>query len=68
MMGEESLNRQSPPPLDDLFTKYSTMATREIASIYNISEQKAECELKKQVLQQKLERICMAKETIWKVK
>ncbi|ALS78079.1 MULTISPECIES: ClpXP adapter SpxH family protein [Planococcus] len=68
MMGEESLNRQTPPSLDDLFTKYSTMATREIASIYNISEQTAECELKKQVLQQKLERICMPKETLWKVK
>nr|WP_276323785.1 ClpXP adapter SpxH family protein [Planococcus halocryophilus] len=68
MMGEESLNRQTPPPLDDLFTKYTTMATREIASIYNISEQTAECELKKQVLQQKLERISMPKETLWKVK
>ncbi|ANU27773.1 ClpXP adapter SpxH family protein [Planococcus versutus] len=68
MMGEESLNRQTPPSLDDLFTKYSTMATREIASIYNISEQTAECELKKKVLQQKIERICMSKETIWKVK
>ncbi|AIY06060.1 GTP pyrophosphokinase domain-containing protein [Planococcus sp. PAMC 21323] len=68
MMGEESLNRQTPPPLDDLFTKYTTMATREIASIYNISEQTAECELKKQVLQQKIERISMAKETLWKAK
>ncbi|MGB6409525.1 MAG: ClpXP adapter SpxH family protein [Planococcus donghaensis] len=68
MMGEESLTRQTPPPLDDLFTKYTTMATREIASIYNISEQTAECELKKQVLQQKLERISMPKETLWKVK
>ncbi|ANU13746.1 GTP pyrophosphokinase domain-containing protein [Planococcus halocryophilus Or1] len=68
MMGEENLNRQTPPPLDDLFTKYTTMATREIASIYNISEQAAECELKKQVLQQKIERISMPKETLWKVK
>lgn len=68
MLGSETLNRQAPPSLDDLFTKYSTMATKEIASIYNISEQTAERELKKQMLQQKLERINLPDETLWKVK
>lgn len=68
MLGEENLNRQSPPSLDELFLKYSTLATREVASIYNISEQTAERELKKQVLQQKLERISMPEYTLWTLK
>ncbi|WP_249929377.1 DsbA family protein [Planococcus maritimus] len=68
MLGKDRLNRQSPPSLDDLFVKYPTMATHEVASIYNISEQTAERELKKQVLQQKLERIPLQDETLWKVK
>lgn len=68
MLGEENLNRQSPPSLDQLFLKYSTMATKEIASIYNISERSAEYELKKQVLQQKLERIILPEQTLWTLK
>ncbi len=68
MLGTDQLDRQSPPSLDELFIQYQTMATHEIASIYNITEQTAERELKKQVLQQKLERISMHDETIWKVK
>ncbi|CEG22269.1 hypothetical protein BN1080_01193 [Planococcus massiliensis] len=68
MSGEENLNRQSPPSLDELFIKYSTMATGEIASIYNISEQNAERELKKQLLQQKLERINLPGQTLWTLK
>lgn len=68
MLGDRDLNRKSPPSIDELFLKYSTMATREIASIYNISEQNAEFELKKQMLQQKLERIKLPKETLWTLK
>jgi predicted DsbA family dithiol-disulfide isomerase len=68
MLGEERLNRQTPPSLEELFLKYSTLATREIASIYNISEQTAERELKKQVLQQKLERINLPDQTLWTLK
>ncbi|HSI66587.1 MAG TPA: ClpXP adapter SpxH family protein [Planococcus sp. (in: firmicutes)] len=68
MLGDRSLNCQPPPPLDELFSKFSTMATREVASIYNISEQTAERELKKQVLQQKLERIHLSKDTLWTTK
>ncbi|KOF11459.1 dithiol-disulfide isomerase [Planococcus glaciei] len=68
MLGQERLNRQSPPSLEELFSKYSTLATREIASIYNISEQTAERELKKQLLQQKLERINLPDQTLWTLK
>ncbi|WP_238942595.1 ClpXP adapter SpxH family protein [Planococcus beigongshangi] len=68
MLGNETLNRQAPPPLEKLFTKYTTIATREIASIYNISPETAERELKKQMLQQKVERIPLANETLWKAK
>lgn len=68
MIGSDTLNRQSPPSLEKLFTKYTTLATREIASIYNISIETAEREMKKQMLQQKVERISLPNETLWKVK
>src|SRR5690606_24816052 len=68
MLGNETLNRQSPPSLEKLFTKYTTLATREIASIYNISMETAEREMKKQMLQQKVIRISLPNETLWKVK
>lgn len=68
MLGSDTLNRQAPPTLEELFTKYTTIATREIASIYNISQETAEREMKKQMLQQKVDRICLPDETLWKVK
>ena len=68
MLGNKNLNRQPPPSLYELFLKYSTMATKEVASIYNISEQTAECELKKKVLQQKLDRITLPDQTLWTLK
>ncbi|WP_033541630.1 ClpXP adapter SpxH family protein [Planococcus sp. CAU13] len=68
MLGSETLNRQAPPSIEKLFTKFSTIATREIASIYNISLETAEREMKKQMLQQKVERISLPNETLWKAK
>lgn len=68
MLGKEEPRRQDPPPIDELFKKYQTLATREIASIYNIPEQLAERELKKHLLQQKLTCINHPEGTLWKVK
>ena len=68
MLGKENPSRQDPPPIDELFKKYQTLATQEIASIYNIPEQMAERELKKHMLQQKLTCIDHPEGTLWKVK
>ncbi|AQQ53906.1 DsbA family protein [Planococcus lenghuensis] len=68
MLGKVEPKRQDPPPMDELFKKYQTLATREIASIYNIPEQLAERELKKHLLQQKLTCIDHPEGTLWKVK
>lgn len=68
MLGKEKPRRQDPPPIDELFKKYQTLATREIASIYNIPEQLAERELKKHLLQQKLTCVNHPEGTLWKVK
>ena len=46
-----------PPPLEDLFQRFDTLSTKEIAEIYNITEKSAERELKKRLLQQHVERI-----------
>lgn len=68
MLGGRELERQEPPSLDELFKKYATLATSEIAQIYNVSERAAEYELKKQVLQRKLDRILTHTETLWTAK
>lgn len=57
-----------PPPLEDLFQRFDTLSTKEIASIYNISEQSAERELKKRLLQQHVERIHFQDMTLWRKK
>ncbi|WP_241535812.1 ClpXP adapter SpxH family protein [Indiicoccus explosivorum] len=68
MLGKENPSRQDPPPIDELFKKYQTLATQEIASIYNIPEQLAERELKKHMLQQKLTCVNLPEGTLWKMK
>lgn len=57
-----------PPALDELFKKYNTLSVLEVASIYNISEQTAERELKKKMLQQKIERISSNSNTLFRLK
>ena len=51
-----SIRPDTPPPLDDLFGRFDTLATKEIAEIYRITEKSAERELKKRLLQQHVER------------
>lgn len=58
----------SPPPLDDLFGRFDTLATKEIAEIYRVSEKSAERELKKRLLQQHVERLLFQDVTLWRKK
>lgn len=67
LLGEE-LIRQPVPALDELFDRFSTLTTAEVAEIYSINEQLAERELKKRMLQQKVERIMTDEITLWRAK
>lgn len=58
----------TPPSLEKLFQRFDLLATEEIAEIYQMSEQHAERELKKRVLQQYLERLTLNNTTMWKRK
>lgn len=57
-----------PPTLEELFCRFDSFATKEIAEIYRISEKAAERELKKQLLQQNVERLPFQEMTIWRKK
>nr|WP_225942249.1 DsbA family protein [Sporosarcina limicola] len=57
-----------PPILEDLFQRFDTLSTKEIAGIYGISESSAERELKKRLLQQHVERIPFQDMTLWRKK
>ena len=65
---EEELIRQPIPALDELFDRFTSLTTAEVAEIYSINEQSAERELKKRMLQQKVERIMTDDITMWRVK
>ncbi|MGM0902433.1 MAG: ClpXP adapter SpxH family protein [Bacillota bacterium] len=47
----------SPPPLEEFLKHYKTVATKEVAVVYNMPINKAEKELKKLQLKQKVEQI-----------
>lgn len=64
----QSIYPDSPPPLDKLFGRFDTLATREIAEIYRIPEKSAERELKKRLLQQNVERLSFQDTTLWRKK
>lgn len=64
----ETIFPHSPPSLDHLFDKFDTLATKEIAEIYRISEKSAERELKKKLLQQYVERLSFQDTTLWQRK
>lgn len=67
-MLEVDLIRQPLPTFDELFNRFNILTTKEIAEIYSISEVEAERELKKRMLQQKIERLTNNNITLWKVK
>ncbi|MEG0473067.1 MAG: DsbA family protein [Solibacillus sp.] len=67
LLGEE-LVRQPIPSLEKLFDRFNTLSTAEVAEIYTISEASAERELKKRMLQQKVERLMTDDITMWRAK
>ena len=64
----EVLIPQPIPPLDVLFDRFQTLTTSEVAEIYSINEGAAERELKKRMLQQKVERLMTNDVTLWRAK
>ncbi len=64
----EPLKSDIPPTLDDLFRRFDTLSTIEIANIYGIPEKSAERELKKRLLQQHVERMPFQEVTLWRKK
>lgn len=64
----QSIYPDSPPPLGDLFNRFDTLTTKEIADIYRIPEKSAERELKKRLLQQHVERLPIQDITLWRKK
>ncbi len=67
LIGQEIIPN-SPPPLENLFSRFDTLTTKEIAGIYRISEKSAERELKKHLLQQHVERLSFQDTTLWRKK
>ena len=67
LLGEELICQQAPA-LDELFNRFTSLTTAEVAEIYSINEQAAERELKKRMLQQKVERLMTDDITLWRAK
>lgn len=67
LLGEELISQQAPA-LDELFDRFTSLTTAEVAEIYSINEQAAERELKKRMLQQKVERLMTDDITLWRAK
>jgi predicted DsbA family dithiol-disulfide isomerase len=64
----EELVKNPLPTLDELFERFGTLTTEEVAQIYTIDLTVAERELKKRMLQQKIERITSNNICCWKLK
>ncbi|WP_438316314.1 DsbA family protein [Sporosarcina sp. FA9] len=64
----QSIIPDNPPPLKELFGRFDTLATKEIAEIYRISEKSAERELKKCLLKQHVERTPYQDTMLWRKK
>ncbi len=67
MLGEELIS-QPIPSIEDVFKRYELLTTEEIAEIFSIDHAIAERELKKRMLQQKIERITNEDVTVWRLK
>ena len=65
---DEELVKNPLPTLDELLERFGTLTTEEVAQIYTIDIAVAERELKKRMLQQKIERIALNNTCCWKLK
>ncbi|MBS7345333.1 MAG: DsbA family protein [Caryophanon sp.] len=57
-----------PPAIEELLTRFHSLSTQEIAAMYDLTEQAAEREMKKRMLQQKVERTQANDVTLWRLK
>lgn len=64
----ERLVEQPLPPLEQLFEHYDLLSTEEVAEIYSQPVHVVERELKKCMLQQKMERIPAENTVFWRIK
>lgn len=64
----DELIKKPLPTYEELFNRFHTLTTQEVADIYSITDQDAERELKKRMLQQKIERLCNDKISLWRLK
>ena len=67
-MLDAQLFRQEPPSLDELFIRFNTLSTKEVATIYGVTNYAAERELKKRTLLQQIERIPMGSTNQWRLR
>lgn len=65
---EDDITRQPVPSLDELFNRFHAMTTAELASIYQVTQPVIERELKKRMLQQKIERFIKDDIVLWRQK
>lgn len=64
----QSIFPEPPPTIEELFQRFGTLTTKEVADIYDTTEQAAERELKKRLLQQIVEKSSMQNITLWRLK
>jgi predicted DsbA family dithiol-disulfide isomerase len=55
-----------PPPLEDFLRTYKTVATQEVAVVYDLTQNQAEKELKKLLLKQKVEQLPAKHGMFWR--
>lgn len=67
LVGQQLIAKPTPP-LEQLFKQFDVLTTEDVATIYDLEYNVAERELKKRMLQQKVERICCEQTTLWKLK
>lgn len=65
---DKELIRSPLPSYDELFSRFHTVSTDEVAEIYSIPLDEAERELKKRMLQQKIECLRNEEITLWRTK
>ena len=68
LLNEEHLIRSPLPSFEELFSRFQTMSTEEVADIYSISHNEAERELKKRMLLQQIECLRNDDITLWRTK
>ena len=67
LLGDQ-MKKSVPPSLDELFCRFDSLTTGEIAAIYKVSTRTAERELKKRLLQRRIECLPVRGATLWRRK